>query len=95
MPRPTSTYPKVHIRLEDRMRFKHAGRARAAIVVAAAVALTAGASPAAAQVPVGVEQTVVVDHARDGERIAVERGTRQFRARYQLRLGDARTVAGR
>lgn len=77
------------------MRFKHAGRARAAIVVAAAVALTAAASPAAAQVHIGVDPTVVVDHPRQGDRIGVERGTGHLRGRYQLRLGEARGILRR
>ena len=74
------------------MRFKHAGRARAAIAVAATVALTAAASPAAAQVHIGGNQPVVVDHSRHGEAIGVERGTGQFRGRFQLRLGEARAI---
>jgi len=76
------------------MRFKHAGRASAAIAVAAAVALSAAASPAVAQVRFGVDPTVVVDHPRDGEGIGVERGTGHFRGRYQLRLGEARRILG-
>ena len=94
MPRPTSTYPTVHKTLEDRMRFKHAGRARAAVAVAATVALTA-AAPAAAQVQTGVDQTGVAAHPRHGEAVGVERGTGQFRARYQLRLSEARAIVVR
>jgi hypothetical protein len=85
----------MQITSEDRMRFKHVGRARAAIVVAAAVALTAAASPAAAQVHMGVDPTMVVDHPHQGDGIGVERGTRHFRGRFQLRLGEARGILGR
>jgi hypothetical protein len=74
------------------MRFKHAGRARAAIAVAAAVALTAAASPAAAQVRIGVDPTVVVDHPRHVEGLPVERDAGHFRGRYQLRLSEARRM---
>ena len=77
------------------MRFTHAGRARAAVAVAAAVALTAAASPATAQVHVGADPTVVVDHPRHDEGIGVERRTGHHRARYQLRLDQARRILGR
>jgi hypothetical protein len=95
MARPTSTYQTVQITPEDKMRFTHAGRARAAIAVAAAVALTAAASPAAAQVHTGVDPTAAVDHPRHDEGIGVGRGAGHFRGRYQLRLGEARTILGR
>jgi hypothetical protein len=94
MSRTTSTYPTFHITPEDRMGFKHAGRARAAIAVAAAVALSAAASPAVAQVHVGVDPTVVVEHPRDGNGLGVARGTGQLRGRYQLRLAEARRILG-
>ena len=77
------------------MTFTHAGRALAAVAVAGAVALTAAASPAAAQVHIGGNQPVVVDHPRHDEAIGVERGAGQFRARFQLRLVPARTLVGR
>jgi homoserine acetyltransferase len=79
------------------MRFKHARRARAAIAVAAAVAVapSAAAWPAVAQVHVGVDSTVVVEHPRDGKGLGVARGTGQLRGRYQLRLGEARRILGR
>jgi len=95
MPRPTSTYPTVQITPEDRMRFTHAGGAPAAIAVAAAVALTAAASPAAAQVHIGADPTVVVDHPRHDEGIGVERSSGHFRGRYRLRLDEARRILGR
>jgi len=91
MPHTTSTYPTVHITPEDRMGFKHARRARAVIAVAAAVALSAAA---VAQVHVGVDPTVVVEHPRDGNGLGVARGTGQLRGRYQLRLGEARRILG-
>jgi len=56
--------------------------------------VSAAASPAVAQVHVGVDPTVVVEHPRDGEGLGVARGTGQFRGRYQLRLGEARRILG-
>jgi hypothetical protein len=43
----------------------------------------------------GVDPTMVVDHPHQGDGIGVERGTRHFRGRFQLRLGEARGILGR
>jgi hypothetical protein len=85
----------VHITPEDKMRFKHAGRARAAIAVAAAVALAAAASPAVAQVHIGVGPAVVVAHPGHSDGSGVERRAERLRGRYQLRLDHASKLLSR
>jgi hypothetical protein len=78
------------------MKFEHAVRVRLAVTaIAATVALGVVASPAPAQVRVGVG-TTVHDSKANSDRIAgVERRAGQFRGRYQLRLSQARELRGR
>jgi hypothetical protein len=77
------------------VRFKHVVHVRpAVIVVAATVVLAAAASPALGQVHSTLEPSIHDSKPR-GERIAsAARRAEQFRGRYQLRLGEARTLLG-
>jgi hypothetical protein len=86
--RRASAHTTAHITPEVNMKFKHAVRVRLAATALAATV----ASPALAQVRIGVGPTVH-DPKPYSDRIAGgERRAEQFRGRYQLQLGQARKL---
>jgi hypothetical protein len=96
VPWPASAHTTPHITPEVIVKLKHAVRVRPSVsALAATVALGAVASPALAEVRIGV-RPALHDAKPSSDRIAgVERSAWPYRGRYQLRLSQARELLAR